>query len=256
MLIPFNEIAATVMAVMIATFEALLVFLLFLPGFISQRIIELLTPRRKRTTMVRIIDGAALSILVYLLYLAVASAFSLEPLPVVLDPTAKTLVDIDGLGAIAILAISVVVGALIGKSLEFGWFYWFLRAEYLNPRCRDRSCRYARFIRKLRRWLQFTRSTGRDTVWEDVLSYQKTHLVAVNLKDGRKVIGKCEYFSDNLEHPELLIVAQDPSLVPDYLQGITVIRGGKVGKLPGEGFFITSSAEIDSIELLGGTDVE
>jgi len=106
-------------------------------------------------------------------------------------------------------------------------------------------------MRKLHGWMQFTRSTGRDTVWEDVLSRQKTHLIAVNLKDGRKIIGKCEYFSDNLEHPELLIVGQDPSLVPDYLQGVTIIRDGKAEKLPGEGFFITSSAEIDSIELLG-----
>ena len=38
MSIPFREIGFVVMAAMITTFQALLVFLLFLPGFVSQRV--------------------------------------------------------------------------------------------------------------------------------------------------------------------------------------------------------------------------
>jgi len=38
MSISFDEIGFVVMAAMITTFEALLVFLLFLPGFVSQRV--------------------------------------------------------------------------------------------------------------------------------------------------------------------------------------------------------------------------
>ncbi len=257
MSVSFNEIGSVVMAVMITTFEALLVFILFLPGFISQRIIELLTPRRKRSNLIRVIDGAALSVVIYLLYLALASVANLPPLPISFDATQKTIANINGWAALAILGIGVMLGMIIAKGLEFGCIFKVLRAEYIKSPKPDDTGWCARFVRKLKSALQFTRSTGRATVWEDVLSEVDAPLLAISLADGRKIIGRCSFFSDDPEHPEIVITAPDPRCVQQpELQGITVIADGVRQKLPGTGIFITSAAEIETIELLGGVDVK
>jgi hypothetical protein len=256
MTIPSTGLQGPVLDVMIATFEGLLVFLLFLPGFISQRIIELLTPRRPRGTLMRIIDGAALSILVYLLYLVVAAIFCLPVLPI--SRSVDGGIEANLAPSLAILLLSVASGLILGKGLEFGWIYKILRADYLpRPLTTDES-RRARVFRKMRSLLRFTRSTGRNTVWEDVLSIQRTPMIAVTLKDGRKIVGSCRFFSDDPDRPEIVIVPPDPEIVTEEeLRGVIVFeKDGSRSKLPGGGVFITSSAGIDVIELLGGNVVE
>ena len=99
--------------IMIVTFQALSVFLIFFPGFLSQRIIELLTPRRPRNNFERLIDAAALSLVIYGLYLGFAQLFGLPDMPV-LVPTngvvhTGNVVDLVHKEAVAlILGLSVV----------------------------------------------------------------------------------------------------------------------------------------------------
>ena len=71
MSIPLNEISAMVISIMIASFEAVLVFLLFLPGFVTQRIIEILSPRKERDWFGRLVSGGVLTLMIYAFYIAV-----------------------------------------------------------------------------------------------------------------------------------------------------------------------------------------
>ena len=83
-------------------------------------------------------------------------------------------------------------------------------------------------------------------------------MIAVTLKDGRKIVGSCLFFSDDPDRPEIAIVPPDPDIVTDEaLREVIVFeKDGSWSRLPGGGVFITSSAGIDVIELLGGNVVK
>lgn len=269
MSVPFDEIGAVVIAVMITTFEALLVFLLFLPGFVSQRIIEVLSPRKERDWFGRLVSGAVLSLVIYAFYVAcIALPTGLPRLPVEVVVSEEIAGDLSvsplGFGRInyqtagIILALSIVLGLIIGRSMDAGSFFGFLRADYIPiPRPDDTGLR-ARVWRVLRRVLRFTTATGRDTLWEDALCVRRSHFVKVTLRSGRVIIGRYLHYSDNPRTRELWIISPEQSLLPEQPPAVLVAEAGSSDykPIPGSGVLITAAAEIETVEFLGGMSVE
>lgn len=266
-----------VIAVMIATFEALLVFLLFLPGFISQRIYECLTPRKTRSNLRRIIGALMLSLLVYGIYLGITETTSALPqLPVVLELAEEAAASSDDLtvleeaaqmldsvrvsapGVLVLVGIAVLLGLVMGHGIEHGWIYWLLRAEYLNPNPAKRPGLW-KALRPLRWLFGVTYATGRDSVWEDCLRRQKTPLIAVHLATGETIIGRCKYSSDRAGTQELLVIpSENPSFInhPDFKEVVVIGSDGKSIKRHQQGVLVPSSAEIRLIEFLGEDRVD
>jgi hypothetical protein len=126
----------------VTTYDALLIFLLFLPGLLSQRIVEFLTPRQERGEFERLIDAAALSLAIFLLYLVVAGVFGLPKVPVAYTPavtvdsvTTAAKLEVRWQSALAIFLLSAFVGALLGKWIGNGRLYYLLGASVA-------SCKY------------------------------------------------------------------------------------------------------------------
>lgn len=247
------------MSVMIATFEALFVFLLLLPGFVTQRIIELLTPRKVRDTLGRLVSGAVLSIAIYCMYIiAFALPLDLPPIPVNYVKGIE-LWQINYPAAGIILFISIVSGLLIGKALDTGRLFYVLRADYISVPDPGDTTRRAIFCRAIRRLLRFTTGTGRDSVWEDTLRIQRTPFIQVTLGNGRRIVGKCVYYSDNPRTRELLIVPPDQSLLPNQEVPTVIVASAGSEKflpVPGPGILITSAAKIETVDFLGQEKVE
>ena len=246
---------------MIETAEALSIFLLFLPGMLCQRIVELLTPRQPRGSLERLIDGAALSAVIYGLYLAVAAALKLPTLPVMYAQTVAmeaakgrtSVLEVDWRATVTILLLSVLVGAFLGKWTANGRLYYVLGGRYVTEPRSGRTSLAARVQRRLRRLLALTTETGRATVWEDALAVERTPLIAVTLKDGRVVIGSCKYYSGDRDKRELLVIPPDFDLVADprFRKVLLLDTAAGPARRAVEGVLVTHNAEIQTVEFLG-----
>ena len=253
---------------MISSFEALVVFLLFLPGFLSQRIIEVLTPKRSRDNFVRFIDAVVLSLLVYSTYLLIATNwFDLPILPVsaesipTIDISSFNFININEGSVVAILSFSVIWGVLIGHGLEQGWIYWLLRGEYMEQPSYDEKGIWANCKRMLNKVLSFTRGSGKSSVWQEVFSDPKSNLVEVRLRDGSKVYGYCTHYSDEPGEQELLIERPPNSAFEGEeekpIKNVLVAKkGGRPKKIPASAILITSKMDIEKIVFLDGLLLE
>lgn len=253
-----NEIHAVVMAIMVTTFEALFVFLLFVPGFLTQRIMEVLTPRRVRDTFERVVGGGILSLAVYALYILLVSLpFGWPRLPVEYVPDIKLWeihYEVGGL----ILLISVVLGAVLGRWIDSGYLFYLLRGDYVHPPKPTDKPWCARMRKRIRRALHFTSGTGRDSVWEDALRIQRSPFVKVTLSSGRAIVGKCIFYSDDPRSRELLIIPPDVDLAGGDSPSVLVVDSATSTPrpLPGPGVLINADADIESVEFLGPKDVQ
>jgi len=268
---------------MIATFEGLAVFLLFLPGFISQRIIEILSPKKSRDWFGRLVSSGVLSLLIYGFYIvAIASWSGLPQVPAEIVSPEQTVVStypegqttadgtVQSLQTIwrvrfnyqvcgIIIGISIVLGLAIGSSMDRGTFYAALRGTYIPiPKDDDRSLR-ALLFRILKWFLRFTSSTGRDTAWEDALHVRRSHFVKVTLRNGRTIIGRYLCYSDNPRVQDLWIIKPEQSLLPGHSPEVLVAEAGSTEYRPvlsSSGILITDSAEIETVEFIGDIAVD
>jgi|GEM_PF-6366355 len=275
MTIPLNETSAMVMSIMIATFEALLVFLLFLPGFITQRTIEILSPRKERDWFGRLVSGAVLTLLIYAFYIAfIAIPSGLPMFPAEVNAQQEAAISVEDDSAPAepqtawqihyhvagiILAISIGLGLVIGRSMDKGTFYAVLRAEYVTiPKPDDKTLK-AGILRVLRWLLRFTSATGRDTVWEDALHVRRSHFVKVTLRNGRTILGRYLHYSDNPRIQDLWIIKPEQALLPGHPPAVLIAEPGSTDYRPvlsSAGVLITDRAMIETIEFIGDIRVD
>lgn len=247
MTIPLNDTSAMVMSIMIGTFEALLIFLLFFPGFLTERIIRALTPKRPKTSFEMLIDAAALSVGIFGLHLLVACVFHLPVVPVSVGTTHALLyssVSIDWRSVASILLISVALGLKLGKWLDNGALYRRLRGIWVakpSPdlaRSQKRGARARFWVRSFvwrligegshfSKWTRHTRGTGNDTVWGDIFSSPVPRSACVRLKSGRRIIGRCRLYSDSLDARELLVIPPSESIIPGEDPRVLILEVGE-----------------------------
>lgn len=199
------------------TVAALNVLIFLLPGFLIQRIIEGLAVTGKPTETTRVIDALAFSLVNYLLYSLLALPLSLKPIPLTLTPDGQLqFTGRDALGFLILFAIAVFIGLGFAKSLNEGWHYKILRDK-----------------------LHLTRKTGRVDVWYDIFSDFRGRWIQVYLKDGTRILGWPDYYSDSPDKRELFLV-----------EAVVTRPDGTIYEVTGPGILLTEKAEIERIEIL------
>jgi hypothetical protein len=199
------------------TTETLAIFTLLVPGFITSAILNLLTVRKDRDALARIIEALVFSFLIY----AVASYF-LHQNPTTLietknDNEKEYTVTYNPEYTATVTVVAIVMACI------FGWAF--------NSGC----------IMELARKLRLTTKTGRMSLWADVFATQRRYVI-VNLSDGRRIFGWPMFTSDTSEEGTLYLY--DPAWVDD----------GKYIELDIHGLFLVKKDYIESIEFTKVTD--
>lgn len=176
---------------MFATGIAVVTFLLIVPGFFSLQVVEALAPIRKEPYKNKLISAFGLSLINYLLYMWVSAIPWLGIKPLMLDLWGNSipldanlrvpLYNVDNASLIAILMISVLLGAFIAWILNQGWFFRALNKAKLSY------------------------STGRESVWHDVFRITHGSWVKVYMKDNTIVQGHLSHYSDDPKNPMLYL---------------------------------------------------
>lgn len=154
---------------MSVTAETLSILFLLMPGFLASRVLDIAITRKADSAAGRLIEALIFSFLIY----AVAQFFfDWTPLVTADVANGQTNYKFTGNhGLVAfVIAASVVVPAITGAFIHHDWHTSFFRA------------------------LRITDKTSRSSVWQDVYTSQKRHVV-VHLRDGRRVYGWPMYVS-------------------------------------------------------------
>lgn len=235
------------------TIVALLIFLLFFPGFLCQWIVNWLAPRRKKSDFELFIDAAALSVLIYTLYFITSLIFRLPHIPINLINY-----EINTASIAAILGWTLLSGVLLGRWLAFGTLYTWLRGKWVsldNPRWLQRLewlqvPKLLTIVKRKVHPLSLTNQTGRRTVWEHTFNASLPRgIIRVHLRDGRVIQGAARWYSDDPEKLELLIIPPSPDIVTrKELQKIIVWEEGEPRPIGAKALLLTSGSEIQLIE--------
>jgi hypothetical protein len=199
------------------TVVALNLLIFLLPGFLIQRIVESLSVTGKISDTIRVVDALAFSLVNYLLYSILALPFGLRPIPLTLGQDGQLqFTGRDVSGFIILFSIAVFIGLLYAKSLNAGWHYRILR---------DR--------------LDLTRKTGRVDLWHDIFSDYRGRWVEAHLKDGTRILGWPDYYSDDPDKRELFLA-----------EAVVTKPDGTTYEVAGPGILLTEKSEIERIEIL------
>ena len=214
--------------------EALAIFLLFVPGFLAERVATILTPKRTTTALESLINSVGLSLLIYGIYQIPLLFTSVPSLPVALSGSEGSQVLTVSTSSIGLLVgIAIAVGVLVGWGLESGAIY---------------RCLSLRFFGRFRA----TNRTGRPTVWEDALMENPSPFVDVHLRNGEIISGSYFYISERPGENEILIVppGEDCGLPPgdDHCNIIVTGEDGSKVRPEIKGILLTTDARIERID--------
>lgn len=201
--------------------EALGIFLVLLPGFVSAYLVQLLAARRRQSELDKIVEALIFSLFLYLLTLPIFG-YSL--------PIGWHLGNINQADAwqivvkwphLATLALfAVILGTVYSASINHNW------------------------LTALFRWLRISERSARSSVWNDVFS-DLGGFVQVGLADGRSVIGWIRNYSDEDEAHALFL--EDAAWIDD---------DGNELPINGPGILLTKNLEITYVMFLGPDGVD
>lgn len=87
--------------------------------------------------------------------------------------------------------------------------------------------------------LKLTRKTGRIDVWHDVFTELRGYWIEVKLKDGTKILGWPDFYSENPDKREL------------FLRNVLITNPDNSSyDIRGDGILLTDKADIESIEFI------
>lgn len=189
------------------TKDTVLLFLLLMPGFLASTILNTLIVRKSPDGLVLIIEAFVFSFVIY-------SSWAL-----LTGELLFTISENDGLvpghvsrrALCGIIALSLLFPVVLGVLLTHDYLFRVLQR------------------------LKVTRRTGRASVWLDVFVEQQ-RCVIVNFKDGRRLFGWPEFYSDDAT--EGMLYLSSPAWLND---------DGQYIRLGVRGFLISSRENIDSI---------
>lgn len=207
------------------TIAALNVLIFLLPGFLILRIVEGLTVTGKASETARIVDALALSLVNYIAFTFLIYALNefravplkVKPIPLILSPDGQLqFTGSEAMGFLLLILIAVLISAGYAAGLNRGWIYSI---------CREK--------------LHLTRKTGRVDLWHDVCTDFRGRWIQVYLKNGTRIIGWPDYYSDNPEKRELFLA-----------EAVVTKADGGAYEVSGPGILLTEKAEIERIEVL------
>lgn len=187
-----------------ASVEALTVFIVLLPGFLSGAILNAVVVRAHRDAFTRTIEALIFSFLIYAVIGGVSGR-----MPIQLDQVLR-----DGQVTYQVAVDRPLVGwtALVAMALPLAFSTLLTHDVHMA----------------VLRFLKVTKRTSRNNTWLDVFSEQDRYVV-VEMNDGRRVSGWPLYYSDT--PTEGLIYLQDPAwidrdgtYIPLDVHGLFLVR--------------------------------
>ena len=162
------------------TQQALTILMFLLPGFLCITVLDMLTPARKRFSTQYVVNALIYSLIIYAVYSAAFKDFPILLIEkTVKEETQYTLQFLKG-SVIFLIIISIVIPCLLALSIKFDLHM------------------------KLFRFLKITDRTSRISLWFDIFTTHKDYVV-ITYKDGKRLYGWPEYYSDEAEDKSLFI---------------------------------------------------
>jgi hypothetical protein len=197
------------------TAEALSILVFLIPGLISSVILDSIVVRPEKSKWDTVSDALIFSLITYAIIFVWTDIWPVTLSPKEVAGQVTYSVNFNSGVMWQVLGLSLVLPIALGASITHDLHMWALRK------------------------LQITKLTARHNIWLDVFSNHGKRLVAVNLEDGRRVIGWPMHYSDNIENQSLYLK-----------QAAWVHSGGEYERIPGHGLFIAKSDYIETIEFL------
>lgn len=169
------------------TYEALNILFLLIPGFISEKILDVLITRKKVDQLSKFVEALIFSFLIYAL---TAITYKWQPLVQInysgenIKYNLSTNYEIIIITLLFSILLPFIFGALIHNDLHT----------------------------KLFRFLRITDKTSRISVWQDVFLNEKKNLV-ITLNDNRRIFGWPMYYSHEKENSHIYLY--DPAWIDD-----------------------------------------
>lgn len=202
---------------MLQGLQAVLALLVLLPGFVSARVVRMMSARSLQTELERIIEALIFSFFTYICYFAIFGP--LLPLEWSVASTTNGTVPYN----LAVHRSRLLSLVLISLFLGFGWGY--VRGHDL-------------LLKLLRKW-GLTQRSSRESVWTDVFLNFRGN-VQVGLGDGRSVVGWLEQYAETSD--ERTVFLSHAAWVAD---------DGKAFDIPGDGYMLlTEKSEIKYVMFL------
>jgi hypothetical protein len=202
-------------------FEAIIILVILLPGFLAARIKQRLTVNREQGELDKIIEALLYSFLTYILFAAFARSFPIVFRTETKGDTTSYIVEPPGIGHLALL---LIIPLFLGVGMSF-----IANNDLLG---------------RLFRWMRVSRRSWRDSIWSDVF-HNFGEAVQVELVDGRSIMGWLKYFSDRPDEPSLFL--ERAAWIGSDLQLV---------RIEGPGIFLTKDSGIRSIAFLDWTPEE
>jgi hypothetical protein len=196
--------------------QALLALLVLLPGFVSARLVRMMSARSQQTELERVTEALIFSFFISVVYIALFGV----SLPLEWSST------ISAVGvqhfAVVVHRWRVVALGVLSILLGFGWGV---------VKGRD-------LLLRLLRYVKLTERTSRESVWNDVfLSLGGS--VQIELADGRMLVGWLARYSDTGDERSLFLE-----------QASWIDEDGKTIPIPGSGILLTEKSEIHFVMFL------
>jgi Family of unknown function (DUF6338) len=190
--------------------------MVLLPGFVSARIVRMMSAKTQQTELERVIEALIFSFFTYVFYVAVFGAFlPFDWSPVAANGSPHYNVTFYRWHLLSLAGIAILIG--------FGWGY--IKGHDL-------------LLRRLRSW-KLTQRSSRESVWTDVfMNYGGT--VQVGLGDGRSVIGWLKQYAESGDERTLFLE-----------RAIWVGESAEEVDVPGDGLLLlTEKSEIKYVMFL------
>ena len=158
---------------MLQGLQAVLALLVLLPGFVSARVVRMMSARSQQTELERIIEALIFSFFTYICYFAVFGA----QLPLEWSVTLTS----NGVAPFNFSVHRVRLLSLVPISVILGFVWGYVRGHDL-------------LLKLLRKW-KFTQRSSRESVWSDVFLNHRGN-VQVGLGDGRSILGWLEQYAE------------------------------------------------------------
>ncbi len=202
---------------MLQGLQAVLALLVLLPGFVSARVMRMMSARSQQTELERIIEALIFSFFTYVCYFAIFG----PQLP--LEWSTGTINNSTVPSNFSVHRSRLLSLVLIALILGFGWGY--VKGHDL-------------LLKFLRRW-RLTQRSSRESVWTDVFLNFRGN-VQVGLGDGRSVIGWLEQYAETGDERTVFLA-----------QAAWVEEDGATTEVPGDGLMLlTEKSEIKYVMFL------
>ena len=202
---------------------ALGIFLVLVPGFLTLWIQESLGEKKDRTQLERLFIIFLYDIFIFGIYLVFLGLFpKFVPIIFTFGEKGVNIIGISFWNVIVFLTISTILGIMFAMFNVHGWHY--------------------KILGKLR----ISYSTGRISVWNDILYEYLNYYVIVHLEEGIRIFGWLSDFS--LDPRDKHIFVKDAKYLGSTSKEDVEIKG--------PGILITSESKIKLIEFLNPEEGE